>query len=69
MGLNFREAQLETLAVPNTGMAVAIDLGEWNDIRSLNKEAVGKRLAMAAQNIAYGGDVVAFRTHLSIYEN
>jgi len=25
-----REAQLKTLSVPNTGMVVAIDIGEWN---------------------------------------
>jgi sialate O-acetylesterase len=48
-----RQAQLESLAVPNTGMAVAIDLGEWNDIHPLNKEDVGKRLALQAQRIAY----------------
>lgn len=48
-----RQAQLETLSVPNTGMTVAIDLGEWNDIHPLNKEDVGKRLALQAQKIAY----------------
>jgi sialate O-acetylesterase len=49
-----RDAQLKTLSVPNTAMAVAIDLGEWNDIHPLNKEDVGKRLAFAAERIAYG---------------
>jgi sialate O-acetylesterase len=48
-----REAQLKTLSLPNTGMAVAIDIGEWNDIHPLNKKDVGKRLALAAQAVAY----------------
>ena len=49
-----REAQLNTLSVPNTAMAVAIDAGEWNDIHPLNKKAVGDRLAVAAENMVYG---------------
>lgn len=48
-----REAQLKTLAVPNTGMAVTIDLGEWNDIHPSNKKEVGIRSALAAEKIAY----------------
>ena len=48
-----RQAQLKTLSVENTGMVVAIDLGEWNDIHPLNKYDVGKRLALQAQKLAY----------------
>jgi len=49
-----REAQRRTLAVSrNTGMAVTIDVGEWNDIHPLNKEDVGRRLALVAQRVAY----------------
>ena len=55
-----REAQLKTLALPNTGMAVTIDLGEWNDIHPLNKEDVGKRLALAAERVAYCDDKVVY---------
>ena len=48
-----REAQFMTLSVPNTAMAVTIDIGEWNDIHPLNKKDVGKRLALAAEKTAY----------------
>ncbi|WP_146905075.1 sialate O-acetylesterase, partial [Adhaeribacter aerolatus] len=48
-----RQAQFNTLAVPNTGLAVTIDAGEWNDIHPLNKQTVGKRLALQAMNLAY----------------
>ena len=53
-----REAQLKTLSLPNTGMAVTIDVGEWNDIHPVDKKDVGNRLALAAEKIAYGDDVV-----------
>jgi sialate O-acetylesterase len=49
-----REAQLQTLSLPNTGMAVTIDVGEWNDIHPLDKKDVGERLALAAERVAYG---------------
>lgn len=44
-----RDAQLKTLTVPHTGMAVTIDIGEGNDIHPLNKKDVGDRLAQAAK--------------------
>ena len=53
-----RESQLTSLSVPNTAMAVAIDLGEWNDIHPDNKKDVGERLALAARRIVYGENVV-----------
>lgn len=49
-----RQQQLLTLIVPNTAMAVAIDLGEFNDIHPLNKLDVGKRLALQAKKLVYG---------------
>jgi sialate O-acetylesterase len=55
-----RDAQLKTLSVPNTGMAVAIDLGEWNDIHPGNKKPLGERLALAAQKVAYGEKDIVF---------
>jgi sialate O-acetylesterase len=53
-----RESQLKSLSVPNTAMVVAIDLGEWNDIHPDNKKDVGERLALAAEKIAYGENIV-----------
>ncbi len=55
-----RESQLKTLSLPNTGMAVTIDIGEWNDIHPLNKKDVGKRLALAASKIAYKHEDVVY---------
>lgn len=54
-----REAQAKSLSVPNTAMAVAIDLGEWNDLHPDRKKDVGDRLALAAEKLVYGVDVVA----------
>lgn len=53
-----RESQMKVLALPNTGMVVAIDLGEWNDIHPLNKKDVGKRLSLLAQKMACGNDQI-----------
>ena len=40
-----REAQLMTLREPHTGMAVAIDIGDGDDLHPPNKLDVGRRLA------------------------
>ncbi len=49
-----REAQLLTLKLPKTGMAVITDVGEEKDIHPKKKQPVGERLALAARAIAYG---------------
>jgi sialate O-acetylesterase len=48
-----REAQLMTLKLPNTGMAVTIDAGDLNDVHPKNKQPVGWRLYEAARHVAY----------------
>lgn len=49
-----RDVQRKTLTVPNTGMAVTIDLGEWNDLHPDRKKEIGERLALWAQKLSYG---------------
>jgi sialate O-acetylesterase len=54
-----REAQTLTLsALPNTGMAVASDIGNPTDIHPRNKQDVGKRLALIALKNTYGQEMV-----------
>ncbi|MCI4668023.1 MAG: sialate O-acetylesterase [Bacteroidia bacterium] len=53
-----REAQLMTLSVPATGMAVITDIGEADDIHPKNKEDVGRRLALWALSKDYGKELV-----------
>ncbi len=53
-----REAQTMTLAEPHTGMALAIDIGEADDIHPRNKQDVGSRLALSARKVAYGQDII-----------
>jgi len=53
-----REAQLKTLSLPNTGMAVTIDIGDPNTIHPTDKWYVAQRLALVARHVAYGQDLV-----------
>lgn len=55
-----REAQNEALKLSNTAVIVTIDLGEWNDIHPLNKKDIGKRLALAAENLAYNDKKIVY---------
>ncbi len=48
-----REAQTMTLSLPKTGMAVTIDIGEYDNIHPQKKKEVGERLAAQAMNICY----------------
>lgn len=52
-----REAQSLTLALPKTGQAVLIDIGESGDIHPRNKKDVGERLALIALANDYGKDI------------
>jgi sialate O-acetylesterase len=49
-----REAQAMTLSLPNTAMAVTIDVGDMNNIHPKDKADVGYRLAYEALNSVYG---------------
>ena len=53
-----REAQVMTLSLPNTGMAVTTDIGDSADIHPRNKQDVGKRLAAVALKNVYGKNIV-----------
>ncbi len=58
-----RDAQTQALALPNTGQAVLIDVGEEGDIHPADKESVGDRLMRIAlaktynKDLAYSGPV------------
>ncbi len=54
---DIRAAQDKALALPKTGRALAIDLGEAKEIHYPNKQEVGRRLALVALNQQYGEKV------------
>ncbi len=51
---HFRDAQRRCLAIPHTGMASAVDVGDADDIHPKNKFDVGERLALHALANEYG---------------
>lgn len=53
-----REAQTQTLALPATGQAVIVDIGDVRDIHPRNKKDVGRRLARLALARDYGFKIV-----------
>ena len=53
-----REAQAAALGRAGTGMATAVDIGDTLDIHPANKQEVARRLALAAERIAYGRAIV-----------
>jgi sialate O-acetylesterase len=51
-----REGELQTSqTLPNVALAEAIDVGQAGDIHPVDKFDVGRRLAAAAEHVAYGG--------------
>ena len=52
-----REAQASVLTLPNTGMAVAMDIGEPHNVHPKNKQDVGDRLSRIALARVYRRDV------------
>lgn len=54
----FRECQERTLAVENTAMIAAYDIGEYNDLHPLNKKTLGQRIAIAIRKMVYGEEII-----------
>lgn len=52
-----RESMRRALSVPNTGMAVTLDLGEERILHPKNKQAFAHRLALWARAAVYGEDI------------
>lgn len=63
-----REAQTYALTLPNTGMAVIMDIGDADDIHPKNKQDVGKRLALLALKNTYQQKTVCRGPSLKSYK-
>lgn len=53
-----REAQTACLALPATGQAVSLDVGDAGNVHPREKRAIGRRLARLALRRTYGLDIV-----------
>ena len=53
-----REAQFKALSLPNTAMAITIDVGDPFDLHPVDKYDVGHRLSLAARQLAYKEKIV-----------
>jgi len=60
IGAALRDAQRNSLEIPNTGMAVALDIGNPDDIHPINKKDVGRRLALWALAKTYGMEKLVY---------
>jgi sialate O-acetylesterase len=64
VGIPFlREAQTLALKLPQTGMAVTIDIGDPKDVHPDNKSFTGARLALVGRRVAYGENILASGPH------
>ena len=54
-----RDIQLQMIQIPNVGLASAVDVGEIANIHPSNKQDVGQRLALEAERIAYGKEIIS----------
>ena len=65
--VNVRNAQMAGLRLPNTGYAVAVDLGDTNSparsVHPRRKQEVSRRLALQALKLQYGKSAVAVVRH------
>src|SRR5690606_7418710 len=62
-----REALLKvSQEVPHTALAVTYDVGDWNDIHSLNKKDIVHRLHLGARKLSYAEKIVSYG---SVYQD
>ncbi len=64
-----RDAQRQTLALPFTGMAVTIDVGNGDDIHPKRKRVVGERLWLQAASKVYGDNILSSGPDYRAMEN